>query len=92
MADAAAALHDASGLIHAAPNGMDKLPGLSLPEHLLHPGLWVTEIVYFPLATALLAARRAGVAAPWSTAASWPWGRRWARLVPSPASSPMQCA
>ena len=42
MADAAAAPDGASGLIHAAPNGMDELPGLSLPEHLLHPGLRVT--------------------------------------------------
>ncbi|HSV55433.1 MAG TPA: shikimate dehydrogenase [Burkholderiaceae bacterium] len=62
-ADIAAALAPASGLIHATPTGMDKLPGLPLPEHLLRPALWVSEIVYFPLETALLkAARRAGCA------------------------------
>jgi shikimate dehydrogenase len=57
------ALSDATGLIHATPTGMAKLPGLPLPESLLHPRLWVSEIVYFPLETALLAAaRRAGCA------------------------------
>ncbi len=58
-ADAAKALAGASGLVHATPTGMDKLPGLPLPAALLHPGLWVSEIVYFPLETALLAAARA---------------------------------
>lgn len=62
-ADIAAALHGASGLIHATPTGMSKLPGLPLPAELLHPGLWVAEVVYFPLETALLrAARAAGCA------------------------------
>jgi shikimate dehydrogenase len=58
-ADAAAALSGASGLIHATPTGMDKLPGLPLPQALLRPELWVSEIVYFPLDTALLQAARA---------------------------------
>lgn len=57
-ADAAAALRGASGLVHATPTGMDKLPGLPLPADCLHPGLWVSEIVYFPLETALLKAAR----------------------------------
>jgi len=57
--DVAEALNGASGLIHATPTGMDKLPGLPLPEHLLHPGLWVAEVVYFPLETSLLKAARA---------------------------------
>lgn len=57
--DAAPALSSASGLIHATPTGMDKLPGLPLPENLLRPSLWVAEIVYFPLETALLQAARA---------------------------------
>ncbi len=56
--DAAAALQGASGLIHATPTGMDKLPGLPLPAALLRPALWVAEIVYFPLETALLKAAR----------------------------------
>ena len=38
---------------------MDKRPGLPLPAALLRPGLWVSEIVYFPLDTALLQAARA---------------------------------
>jgi shikimate dehydrogenase len=57
--DVAAALQGATGLIHATPTGMDKLPGLPLPAELLRPTLWVSEIVYFPLATALLKAARA---------------------------------
>lgn len=53
-ADAAAALQGATGLVHATPTGMDKLPGLPLRAELLRPELWVSEIVYFPLQTALL--------------------------------------
>jgi len=53
----------ATGLIHATPTGMDKLPGLPLDAGLLRPDLWVSEIVYFPLQTQLLkAAREAGCA------------------------------
>ncbi|SMC49877.1 shikimate dehydrogenase [Rhizobium sp. RU36D] len=56
-----AALGAATGLVHATPTGMDKHPGLPLPAELLRPDLWVAEIVYFPLETALLAeARRRG--------------------------------
>ena len=58
-ADAAAALQGATGLIHATPTGMDKLPGLPLPAELLRAELWVAEIVYFPLHTELLRAARA---------------------------------
>ncbi|MBL8325244.1 MAG: shikimate dehydrogenase [Rubrivivax sp.] len=61
-ATAAAALAaggGATGLIHATPTGMDKLPGLPLDAALLRPQLWVSEIVYFPLQTALLKAARA---------------------------------
>ncbi len=57
--DAAQALRGASGLIHATPTGMDKLPGLPLAAELLRPELWVSEIVYFPLDTELLRAARA---------------------------------
>ena len=56
--DIAAALDGASGLIHATPTGMDKSPGMPLPDELLRPSLWVSEIVYFPLETALLKAAR----------------------------------
>jgi shikimate dehydrogenase len=58
-ADIAAALRGATGLIHATPTGMDKLPGMPLPEPLLRSDLWVSEIVYFPIETALLKAARA---------------------------------
>ena len=57
--DVAAALTGATGLIHATPTGMAKLPGLPLPADLLRPSLWVSEVVYFPLETELLAAARA---------------------------------
>ncbi len=60
---AAGALKGATGLIHATPTGMDKLPGLPLDATLLRPDLWVSEIVYFPIETALLKAARA-VGAP----------------------------
>jgi len=60
-ADVERALAGASGLIHATPNGMAKLPGLPLPEALLRRDLWVSEVVYVPLETGLLkAAKRAG--------------------------------
>ena len=58
VADIASAMPGASGLIHATPVGMTKLPGMPLPADLLHPGLWVSEVVYFPLDTALLQAAR----------------------------------
>lgn len=57
--DVAGAMQAATGLVHATPTGMDKLPGLPLPATLLRPELWVSEIVYFPLDTALLKAARA---------------------------------
>jgi shikimate dehydrogenase len=59
--DLESAMASASGLVHATPMGMDKHPGLPLPEQFLNPPLWVAEIVYFPLETALLqTARRRG--------------------------------
>jgi shikimate dehydrogenase len=45
---------DADGLIHATPTGMEGHAGLPLDEELLHPGLWVAEVVYRPLETELL--------------------------------------
>ncbi len=56
--DLEAVMHDADGLIHATPTGMDKYPGLPLPADLLRPGIWVAEIVYFPLETELLRTAR----------------------------------
>lgn len=51
----------AQGLVHATPTGMKTHPGLPLPADWLRRELWVAEIVYFPLVTALLqTARRIG--------------------------------
>ncbi|RWG90709.1 shikimate dehydrogenase [Mesorhizobium sp.] len=50
----AADMASAAGLVHCTPTGMDKYPGLPLPENLLRQNLWVAEIVYFPLETELL--------------------------------------
>ena len=61
--DLRSALAGASGLVHATPTGMAKIPGMPLPEELLRPGLWVSDVVYVPLETPLLkAARRIGCA------------------------------
>ncbi|MFC4565638.1 shikimate dehydrogenase [Nocardiopsis mangrovi] len=54
-----AALAGADGLVHATPTGMAAHPGMPLPADLLHPGLWVADIVYRPLETALLRSARA---------------------------------
>jgi len=58
-ADAPAALADADGLAHATPTGMAAHPGLPLPAELLRPELWVADIVYRPLETALVQTARA---------------------------------
>jgi shikimate dehydrogenase len=48
----------ADGLVHATPTGMAAHPGLPLPADLLRPDLWVADIVYRPLDTALVRAAR----------------------------------
>ncbi|MDX8146904.1 shikimate dehydrogenase [Lentzea sp. BCCO 10_0061] len=53
------AVRTADGLVHATPTGMAAHPGLPLDESLLRDELWVADIVYRPLETALLAAARA---------------------------------
>ncbi|MGI5507170.1 shikimate dehydrogenase [Lentzea sp. CA-135723] len=53
------AVQNADGLVHATPTGMAAHPGLPIDESLLREGLWVADIVYRPLETALLAAARA---------------------------------
>ncbi|WP_089273587.1 shikimate dehydrogenase [Puniceibacterium sediminis] len=63
VTDLAAAAASADGVVNATPVGMDKLPGLPLPEALIERRHWIADIVYFPLETALLAlARRRGCA------------------------------
>lgn len=57
--DLARALRDADGLVHATPTGMAAHPGLPLPVELLRTDLWVADVVYRPLETALLTAARA---------------------------------
>ncbi len=53
----------ADGVVHATPTGMAAHPGTPFPAELLHPGLWVAEVVYRPLETELLrTARAAGCA------------------------------
>lgn len=52
-------LAHADGVVHATPTGMAAHPGLPLPAALLHPGLWVAEVVYRPLETELLRTARA---------------------------------
>jgi shikimate dehydrogenase len=49
----------ADGLVHATPTGMAAHPGLPLPADLLRPDLWVADIVYRPLETALVRTARA---------------------------------
>jgi quinate/shikimate dehydrogenase (NAD+) len=49
---------DADGLVHATPTGMEGHEGIALDPDLLHPDLWVADIVYRPLETPLLRAAR----------------------------------
>jgi shikimate dehydrogenase len=49
----------ADGLVHATPTGMAAHPGLPLPAELLRSQLWVADIVYRPLETALVSTARA---------------------------------
>lgn len=54
-------LPHSDGLVHCTPTGMADHPGMPFDAALLHPRLWVADIVYRPLDTALLtAAREAG--------------------------------
>jgi len=57
--DLASAVAAADGLVNTTPVGMAKRPGTPLPVRLLHAGLWVAEIIYFPLETELLRHARA---------------------------------
>lgn len=52
-------MQSATGLVNCTPMGMAAHPGLPLPGTLLRPNLWVAEIVYFPLETALVQTARA---------------------------------
>jgi shikimate dehydrogenase len=56
--DLASALAGAGGLVNATPIGMVGHPGTSVPVDLLRPDLWVSDVVYFPLETELVARAR----------------------------------
>jgi shikimate dehydrogenase len=56
--DPASAVNAADGVINATPMGMAGHAGMALQASLLRRDLWVAEIVYFPLETALLRAAR----------------------------------
>jgi shikimate dehydrogenase len=57
------AVQAATGLINCTPIGMTGHPGTPLPEQLLRPAMWVSDIVYVPLETELLkSAKRRGCA------------------------------
>jgi shikimate dehydrogenase len=58
VADVADALATADGLAHATPTGMAAHPGVPLPAELLRTDLWVADIVYRPLETALVRSAR----------------------------------
>jgi shikimate dehydrogenase len=61
--DLRAAMASATGVIHATPTGMAKMPGNAVAPEMLRASMWVCDIVYFPLETELLkAARSAGCA------------------------------
>jgi shikimate dehydrogenase len=57
--DLALSIRGADGLVNATPVGMIGYPGMPVPVDVLHPALWVADIVYFPLETRLLAEARA---------------------------------
>lgn len=59
VADLAADLATARGLVNATAVGMAAHPGLPLDPDLLRPDLWVADCVYRPLATGLLRAAAA---------------------------------
>ncbi len=57
--DARTALADADGTVNTTPVGMAKHPGMPFDAGLLRPGLWVSDVIYFPQETELLRRARA---------------------------------
>jgi shikimate dehydrogenase len=57
-ADSARAVATADGIVNATPVGMGSHPGMPIARELLRRDLWVADIVYFPIETALLRAAR----------------------------------
>lgn len=58
VTDLAQAAAEADGIVNATPVGMAKLPGMPVDSALIRPRHWVSDIIYFPLETALLAHAR----------------------------------
>jgi shikimate dehydrogenase len=57
--DIASEIAQADGVINATPIGMEGHSGSPVDTGLLHPALWVADVVYFPLETQLLREARA---------------------------------
>lgn len=58
-ADLDASLAACDGVVNASPMGMAEHPGMAIPVDSLRSEMWVADIVYFPLETALLQAAQA---------------------------------
>ncbi|QCU78554.1 shikimate dehydrogenase [Citricoccus sp. SGAir0253] len=52
------ALAAATGFAHCTPVGMHLHPGIPVDPEWLHPGLWVSDVVYLPVDTELVVAAR----------------------------------
>ncbi|TWP36616.1 shikimate dehydrogenase [Leekyejoonella antrihumi] len=57
--DLATAVADAQGLVNATPIGMLGKGGMPIPPAMIRSDLWVSDVVYFPLETELVALARA---------------------------------
>jgi len=53
------AIAHADGIVNATPVGMEKYPGTPVEVRALRRGLWVVDIIYFPIETELLRQARA---------------------------------
>ncbi|WP_421083230.1 shikimate dehydrogenase [Rothia nasimurium] len=58
-AELAASVSASIGLVNATPIGMHHHPGSPLPLDYLHPGLWVSDVIYLPQNTPLIEQARA---------------------------------
>jgi shikimate dehydrogenase len=58
LADLPRAVENAHGLVNATPVGMRGHPGIPVPAEVVRPDLWVSDVVYFPLETELVALAR----------------------------------
>jgi shikimate dehydrogenase len=58
LAELPRAVENAHGLVNATPVGMRGHPGIPVPADVVRPDLWVSDVVYFPLETELVALAR----------------------------------